>query len=80
MCIRDRAEAGHQVVVKDLTTPDVAPTGLAVARVLVSDMVPNAPAAFAYYGMPRFEQAARARGWKVSMNPNDLLLTPAPHM
>lgn len=77
---RHLAEAGHQVVVKDLTTPDVAPTGLAVARVLVSDMVPNSPAAFAYYGMPRFEQAARARGWKVSMNPNDLLLTPAPHM
>lgn len=77
---RRLAEAGHQVVVKDLTTEDIAPTGLAVARVLVSDMVPNAPAAFAYYGMPRFVDAARSRGWDIPSGPDDLTLTPAPHM
>lgn len=77
---RRLAEAGHTVIVKDLTTADVAPTGLAVARVLVTDMVPNAPAAFTYYGMPRFQQAARERGWPVPEGPEDFLLTPAPHM
>ncbi|MBW3085512.1 hypothetical protein KEM60_01712 [Austwickia sp. TVS 96-490-7B] len=77
---RRLADAGHRVVVKDLTTPDVAPTGLAVARVLVSDLVPNAPAAFAYYGMPRFADAARQRGWPIPHGPDDLELTPAPHM
>lgn len=74
------ADNGHQVIVKDLTTPDVAPTGLAVARVVVTDMVPNAPAAFAYYGMPRFADVARKRNLPVPQGPHDFTLTPAPHM
>ncbi|MCH8614376.1 YcaO-like family protein [Arsenicicoccus dermatophilus] len=77
---RRLAEAGHRVVVHDLTTPDIAPTGLRVARVLVGDLVPNAPAAFAHYGMPRFAQAARSWGRPVPAGPDDLTLAPAPHM
>lgn len=73
------ANKGHQVIVKDLTTPDIAPTGLAVARVVVTDMVPNAPAAFAYYGMPRFATVAQERNLPVPQGPNDFTLTPAPH-
>lgn len=74
------AASGRSVIVKDLTTPDVRPTGLAVARVIVPHLVPNAPAAFGYYGMPRYRQAAESRGWRVPGGPEDLLLAPAPHM
>ncbi|MFJ6569081.1 YcaO-like family protein [Streptomyces sp. NPDC091292] len=76
------AAGGHRVITLDLTTEDVAETSLRVARVLVSGLVPNAPAAFGYFGCPRFGQAAVARGWRSSApdGPGDFTLTPAPHM
>lgn len=72
---------GHRVVTRDLTTRDVAHTPLSVVRTVVTGLVPNAPAAFRYLGMPRFAEAAAARGW----NPADpdadpLVLCPPPHM
>jgi len=75
-------DGGHRVVTFDLTTEDVAETPLRVARVLVSGLVPNAPAAFAYYGCPRFAEAALARGWRTSppSAPGDFTLAPPPHM
>ncbi|MEV5409820.1 YcaO-like family protein [Thermopolyspora sp. NPDC052614] len=81
--LRERlASGGHRVVVFDLTTPDVAETPLRVARVLVTGLVPNAPAAFAYYGCPRFAQVALARGWRATapIGPDDFTLAPPPHM
>ncbi|MFF8957589.1 YcaO-like family protein [Streptomyces sp. NPDC014894] len=76
------AAGGHRVITLDLTTEDVAETPLRVARVLVSGLVPNAPAAFGYFGCPRFGQAAVARGWRAEPpnGPGDLTLVPPPHM
>ncbi|MTE21554.1 hypothetical protein F0L17_21050 [Streptomyces sp. TRM43335] len=73
---------GHRVVTFDLTTRDVAETPLRVARVLVSGLVPNAPAAFAYYGCPRFAEVALARGGRTTApaGPGDFTLAPPPHM
>ncbi|MFC5744301.1 YcaO-like family protein [Actinomadura rugatobispora] len=81
--LRERlARGGHRVVTFDLTTPDVAETPLRVARVLVTGLVPNAPAAFAYCGCPRFGQAALARGWRTTApaSPGEFTLAPPPHM
>lgn len=76
------AEGGHRVVAADLTTEDIAETELRVARVLVSGLIPNAPAAFGYFGCPRFGDAALARGWRTHRptGPGDFTLTPPPHM
>ncbi|MEU1281288.1 YcaO-like family protein [Streptomyces sp. NPDC005805] len=79
---RRLAEGGHRVLTADLTTEDVAETPLRVARVLVSGLVPNAPAAFAYLGCPRFGRAALARGWRTETpsTAGDFTLVPPPHM
>ncbi|WP_455359085.1 YcaO-like family protein [Streptomyces sp. SYSU K21746] len=76
------AAGGHRVMTFDLTTEDVAETTLRVARVLVSGLIPNAPAAFAYLGSSRFGRAALARGWRTELptGPGDFTLTPPPHM
>ncbi|MFJ4687005.1 YcaO-like family protein [Streptomyces sp. NPDC088789] len=73
---------GHRVITFDLTTEDVTATPLRVARVLVSGLVPNAPAAFGYFGNPRFGQAALSRGWRSTApaGPQDFTLAPPPHM
>ncbi|MGW0842281.1 YcaO-like family protein [Streptomyces sp. NPDC002787] len=84
---RDRLEralhdGGHRVMTFDLTTEDVAETPLRVARVLVSGLIPNAPAAFGYFGSPRLADAALARGWRTTAPsaPEDFTLAPPPHM
>jgi ribosomal protein S12 methylthiotransferase accessory factor len=84
---RQRLEAalhdgGHRVMAFDLTTEDVAETPLRVARVLVSGLLPNAPAAFGYFGCPRLARAAVGRGWRTREPnaPEDLTLAPPPHM
>ncbi|MFE7134939.1 YcaO-like family protein [Streptomyces sp. NPDC057638] len=76
------AAGGHRVITLDLTTEDVAETPLRVARVLVSGLVPNAPAAFAYLGCERLTQAALGRGWRTAppRDPEDFTLAPPPHM
>ncbi|PZR53901.1 hypothetical protein DNL40_06345 [Xylanimonas oleitrophica] len=74
-------EDGHRVITHDLTTRDVAQTSLRVVRTLVTGLVPNAPAAFRYLGMPRFADAARSRGWAPADPAADpLALCPPPHM
>jgi ribosomal protein S12 methylthiotransferase accessory factor len=75
-------EGGHRVITFDLTTEDIAETSLRVARVLVSGLIPNAPAAFSYLGSPRFADAARTRGWRSTppSAPSDFTLAPPPHM
>lgn len=75
-------DAGHPVHLRDLTTADVAQTGLRVVRAVVGGLVPNAPAAFAYLGCPRFAQAALDRGWRdeAPHRPEDFTLVPPPHM
>ncbi|WP_049566251.1 YcaO-like family protein [Streptomyces sp. SBT349] len=75
-------EGGHRVMTFDLTTEDVAETPLRVARVLVSGLIPNAPAAFGYFGCPRLAEAAVGRGWRTTgpSAPEDFTLAPPPHM
>ncbi len=71
---------GHRVLTRDLTTRDVAQTSLRVVRTLVTGLVPNAPAAFRYLGMERFDDAARRRGWPLADPTDPLALCPPPHM
>ncbi|MEE1756617.1 YcaO-like family protein [Streptomyces sp. SP18CS02] len=76
------AAGGHRLITLDLTTEDVAETPLRVARVLVSGLIPNAPAAFALFGCARFARAALDRGWRTTAptGPGDFTLAPPPHM
>lgn len=60
--------AGCRVATADLTTPDVAETPLRVVRVCATGLIPNAPAAFRYLGLPR---------WGA---PDTLLLDPPPFL
>ncbi|WP_116951408.1 YcaO-like family protein [Jiangella endophytica] len=76
------ARRGHRVITRDLTTADVRRTTLRVVRTFVPGLVPNAPAAFAYLGMPRFGAAARERGWRDAWTgaAEEFTLVPPPHM
>lgn len=73
---------GHRLMTFDLTTEDVAETPLRVARVLVSGLLPNAPAAFGYFGCPRLAETAVSRGWRTTAPgaPEEFTLAPPPHM
>ncbi|PRX97761.1 YcaO-like family protein [Allonocardiopsis opalescens] len=76
--------AGCRIAEVDLTTPDVAHTPLRVVRVCATGLVPNAPAAFRYLGLPRWRQAITARGWTLGADPlhgpSGLLLEPPPFL
>lgn len=76
------ATRGHRILTRDVTTRDVRRTPLRVVRTFISGLVPNAPAAFAYLGMRRFADAARARGWRSTRihAPEDFSVIPPPHM
>ncbi|AIY19562.1 hypothetical protein GUY44_09765 [Pimelobacter simplex] len=69
------AAAGHEVVVCELTTPDIALTPLRVVRVCARGLVPNAPAGFPYYGLPRWTDVAGR-----APTPESLLLLPPPSL
>ncbi|MBC9730942.1 YcaO-like family protein [Streptomyces sp. TRM68367] len=75
-------DGGHRIMTFDVTTEDVAETALRVARVLVSGLIPNSPAAFGYFGCPRLAEAAVTRGWRTTApsGPADFTLAPPPHM
>ncbi|OZD71167.1 hypothetical protein CH272_20345 [Rhodococcus sp. 05-340-1] len=75
------AIAGHEVVVCDITTTDVALTPLRVARVCASGLIPNAPAAFPYFGLPRWRDVARTYApARDPSDPSTLLLAPPPSL
>jgi ribosomal protein S12 methylthiotransferase accessory factor len=80
--LRDRLRAdGHDIVVCDITTPDVALTPLRVARVCARGLIPNAPAAFPYFGLPRWREVARSASTGCDPDdPNSLLLVPPPSL
>ncbi|MCZ4551360.1 YcaO-like family protein [Gordonia rubripertincta] len=72
---------GHDIVVCDITTPDIALTSLRVARVCATGLIPNAPAAFPYFGLARWKAVAQKAG--AGANPDDpdsLLLVPPPSL
>ncbi|WP_067478932.1 YcaO-like family protein [Actinomadura hibisca] len=53
---------GRRVVTVDLTTTDIAETGLAVARVAVDGLLPNSPAAYPLLGSVRWKDVAARHG------------------
>lgn len=77
----DRFHArGYEVLVADLTTPDIASTGMRVVRVIVPGTIGNSPAAFPYLGRQRVQQLAVELGWRDSPLPEDELnVFPMPH-
>ena len=79
-CVDRLAELGFEVLVKDVTTPDVAPLGLRVARVLVPGLQPlHGAHPLPFLGGWRLERAAEVFG----ISPADVLppgrFNPIPH-
>ncbi|MFF1353312.1 YcaO-like family protein [Streptomyces sp. NPDC058297] len=71
---------GYRVYSIDLTTPDVAATGMAVARVLVPGLVPNYAAAFPFLGRGCLQRAAVELGWRdTELDESEIHLFPLPH-
>lgn len=56
--------AGHEVLVADLTTADVAACGMSVVRVIVPGLAGNFPAAFPFLGRRRLQDEAVTLGWR----------------
>ncbi|MCB7135622.1 YcaO-like family protein [Cellulosimicrobium marinum] len=77
----DRVHAlGHEVVVVDITSADVAATGLRVVRVVVPGTVGNAPAAFPFLGKGRVQDLAVELGWRErALAEDELNVFPLPH-
>lgn len=72
--------AGHEVIVVDITSPDVASTGMAAVRVIVPGTVGNAPAAFPFLGNRRVQDLAVELGWrKTPLAETELNYFPLPH-
>jgi ribosomal protein S12 methylthiotransferase accessory factor len=72
--------AGYEIYFADVTTPDVAHTGLAVTRVVVPGLVPNFPAAFPFLGQDAIQRCAVKLGWRSSVPlASELNYVPLPH-
>ena len=73
-------DAGHEVIVVDITSPDIASTGMAVVRAIVPGTVGNAPAAFPFLGRGRVQDLGVELGWRTSrLAESDLNHFPIPH-
>jgi ribosomal protein S12 methylthiotransferase accessory factor len=71
---------GHELIVVDLTTADVASTGLRVVRVIVPGTVGNAPAAFPFLGRRRVQDLPVELGWRErALDEKALNYFPMPH-
>ncbi|WP_032384122.1 hypothetical protein [Rhodococcoides fascians] len=70
---------GIDAVVVDLTTDDIAQSGLTVVRVLTPQLVGNGPPAFPLHGSPRLLEVPTALGWNAHpRNSSDLVRVPLP--
>lgn len=88
-CLSDRTLAtyqgriesrGFEIFFVELTTPDVALTGLRVVRVLIPGLAPNFPAAFPTVGGGRIQQTAVRLGWRTTpLAEDELNYWPIPH-
>ncbi|MBL7499671.1 YcaO-like family protein [Frankia sp. CNm7] len=78
---RDRVESrGFEICYVDLTTPDVAATGMHATRVLIPGLVPNFPAAFPMLGTDRIQQTPVDLGWRdTPLAEHELNYWPIPH-
>jgi ribosomal protein S12 methylthiotransferase accessory factor len=74
------SDRGIDVVEVDLTSPDIARTGLMALRLLATGMLPNFAAAFPPAGSARLWTAPRAAGWlDPAQNLDDLNRFPLPY-
>lgn len=72
--------AGMRILTVDLTTPDIAQTGMRVVRTLVPGTIGNAPAAFPFLGDGAVTRYAVDRGWRdAPLDESELLAMPMPH-
>jgi ribosomal protein S12 methylthiotransferase accessory factor len=79
-CVDLLAQAGHEVIVVDLTTADLRETGFSVVRVLVPGLIPlhgdhNLP----YLGVARLREAPWRLGWVDRDRDPLTTLNPLPH-
>jgi ribosomal protein S12 methylthiotransferase accessory factor len=64
LCVEMLREAGKEVVVVDITTPDIRDVGLHVVRVLIPGLVPlHGNHSFQYLGAPRLHEIPYIMGW-----------------
>lgn len=71
---------GHEIFYADVTTPDVAATGLAVTRTIVPGAIGNFPAAFPFLGRGKAQDTAVRLGWRAHpLAEDDLTKIPLPH-
>jgi ribosomal protein S12 methylthiotransferase accessory factor len=71
---------GFEVFYVDVTTPDVAPSGYRVVRVVVPGMIPNWPAAFPFLGRRRVQDIPVELGWRgAPAEEHELNYFPMPH-
>ncbi len=71
---------GYEIFYADLTTPDVACTGMRVVRVFVPGLIGNFAAAFPYLGRGRLQQAAVDLGWRSApLREDEINVFPMPH-
>jgi len=73
-------DQGYRVYYTDLTSPDVALSGVSVVRVLIPGLVGNFPAAFPMLGKGRIQNAPVRLGWRgSSLSEETLNYWPLPH-
>jgi ribosomal protein S12 methylthiotransferase accessory factor len=78
---RARVEAaGYEIFFADVTTPDVAATGLHVTRTLVPGLIANSAAAFPYLGRGVAQESGVRLGWRTApLAESELTTLPIPH-
>lgn len=78
--LRALQRQGLRAISVDVTTPDVALSGMRVVRVIVPGLYPNAPAAFPFMGGRRLYEEPAKLGWLPHVLRKDQLVrTPLPH-
>lgn len=78
---RERVEnQGFEIFYADITSPDVALTGMRAVRVIVPGLIPNMPAAFPAVGGERVFQLPVQMGWRETpLDEASLNFFPMPH-
>lgn len=72
--------AGYEIFFADVTTPDVAATGLRVTRTIVPGLIANSAAAFPYLGRAVAQDSAVRLGWRPApLAEAELTAIPIPH-
>jgi ribosomal protein S12 methylthiotransferase accessory factor len=77
-CVRLLAAAGLEVLVADLTTPDVAGLGFNVVKVLIPGMHPIDFGYWRHLGGRRLYETPARLGYRAASGPNELNLFPHP--